>query len=233
MVRLKSRTQCPVNGFWFKQPEVGFDKQYWDFEQMVREVQAMRAANPRFNLSTDLNTIRGEADTQNAMRMLSIRNADSYVIVDNAGGGPLPNRAASHNPSWRNAVGGVKRVAAGAGVLLNWLGEGLNPVAGELAGARAAVCAGCPQNHAGDWLSRFTEPVANMLRAQIAIRKDLNLTTPDDERLHFCEACSCPLPLKVHVPLKHITDHQSDEVKARLDPGCWIIKEMTPREMFA
>lgn len=228
MVRLKSRQQCPVNGFWFVQPETGFREQTWDFESLVQKVQAMRQANPRFKLTTDLNAIREEVDQQNALRMLKIKGADSYISSD---GGMDPKVSASHStrPSWRNVVGGVKRVGSGAVVLLEWLGSGAQPVAGELAEARAAVCAKCPQNEGGDWLSLFTQPVAEKIRQQVSMRKDLNLSTTVDERLEFCKACSCPLKLKVHVPLDHITAHQSDAVKAALDPGCWILKEMTEK----
>lgn len=222
MVRLKSRTQCAVNGFQFVDAPISPEPmQEWDFETLAQKVAARRAANPRFKLSTDMNTIRQEVDNQNALRMLSIRGADSYVVVE---GGPAPNRAALHG--WRNAVGGVKRVAAGAGTLKDWLGAGGVPVDRPLAEGRAAGCAVCPKNVAGDLTSWFTQPVAERIKAQVAMKLDLNLTTAVDEKLGICEACACPLKLKPWVPLPHIREHLSDEVKARLDPGCWILKEL-------
>lgn len=226
MVRMKSRTQWPVGGWWFVDAPIS-DKPLgdgsWDHERLSQEVLARRKANPRFNLSTDINVIRDEVDIQNALRMLSIQGAESYIITD---GGPSPNRAASRSLNWRDAVGGVKRVAAGAGALKDWLGEGSVPVPKTQATDRAAVCAVCPQNQPGDLTSWFTQPVAARIKAQVAMKQDLDLRTPYDEKLHICVACACPLELKVNVPLKHIADHLSDEVKRRLDKSCWILKEM-------
>lgn len=225
MIRLKSRLACPVDGFQFVDAAISQEPlKTWSFEQIVGEIASRRELNPRFGLTTDLNTIRQEVDQQNALRMLSIRGADSYIITE--GGGPSPNRLASRSQSWQNVAGGVKRVAAGAGALWDWLGDGGVPVARELAQRRSPVCAGCPQNQPGDLTSWFTQPVAARIQAQIGMRSDLALTTPEDEKLNVCSACACPLKLKVHVPLKHITDHLSEQVKAALDPRCWILKEM-------
>lgn len=223
MVRLKSRTQCPVNGFQFIDAAISPNAiQTWDFEQLVREIQDRRVKNPRFKLPTDSNTIRQEVDQQNALRMLSIRGAESYITAE--AGGPAPNRVAPQN--WRqNVAGGVKRVAAGAGILRDWLGAGGVAVSAELALKRAGVCVACPQNKPGDFSAMFTQPVAERIRAQLAIKNDMNMTTPLDDKLEVCAACSCPLKLKVHTPLGHIKEHLSDEVKAALDKGCWILSE--------
>lgn len=223
MVRLKSRTQCPVNGFQFIDPAISADAlQTWDFEGMVAQVQARRAANPRFGLTTDANSIRQEVDAHNALRMLSIRNAESYVTVE---GGASPNRVAPRSPSWAGAVGGVKKVTAGMGALKDWLGAGGVPVPHEKAVSRAAVCVVCPQNQPGDILAMFTQPVAERIKQQLAIKNDMNLNTTYDDKLEVCQACACPLKLKVHTPLEHITAHLPAEVRGKLDPKCWITSE--------
>ena len=222
MVRLKSRTQSPVNGFQFIDPAISPNAiQTWDFESLCREVQARRTQNPRFKLATDMNTIRQEVDQQNALRMLSIRNAESYITSE--GGGAAPNRVAPQN--WRGVAGGIKRVAAGAGILRDWLGAGGIAVAPGKSQSRAGVCAVCPKNLPGDLFSIFTQPVAERIKAQLAIKNDLNLKTSLDDKLKVCAACSCPLQLKVHTPLEHIKEHLSEEVKAALDPSCWILSE--------
>lgn len=227
MVRLKSRTQSPVNGFQFIDPAIAADAmQTWDFESLVAQVQARRAANPRFGLTTDANSIRQEVDAQNALRMLSIRNAESYVTVE---GGPSPNRGASRSPSWAGAVGGVRKLAAGMGTLKDWLGSGGVAVPPPKSEGRAAVCVVCPQNQPGDILAMFTQPVAERIKAQLAIKNDLNLTTTYDDKLEVCQACACPLKLKVHTPLEHIAAHLPEAVKAQLDARCWILKEINEK----
>ncbi len=225
MVRLKSRQNACVNGFWFRQAQTGWEKQTWDFEQLCNEVAAHRAANPRHNLSTDLNLIRNEVDEYNAHRMLSIRGAEIY-ISNNGVAPPSFPPAPTPMRNWPSVVGGAKHVAAGIGVLVDWLGSGAMPVLNELAGTRAAGCAVCPKNQAGDIFAIFTAPIAEKLRLQLALRKDLNLTTPQDAALKICAACHCPLQLKVHVPLSHIASHLAPDVKQNLDPACWILKEL-------
>jgi len=223
MVRLKNRRVCPVNAFQYRQAETGAQFKEWDFELLVSQVIAHRQQNPRFNLPTDGNSVRSEVDYANALRMLSIRGGESYVTED-AGAAPDPKRLASRS-AFQNVVGGVKKIASGKAILTEWLGEGGVPVRGELANQRAATCAACPKNKAGDWTSFFTAPAADMIRRKLELRHDLNLSTPDDDKLVVCDACLCPLKLKVHTPLKHILNHTSAEVRAELDPGCWVLSE--------
>lgn len=224
MVRLKSRTQSCVNGFWFRQAQTGWEKQTWDFEQLCREVQAHRASNPRHNLSADLNSIRSEVDEYNARRMQSIRGADIYITNDGVSP-PFPP-APPRRHAWPNVVGGAKHVAAGVGVLVDWLGSGAMPVVNDIAVKRAGICAVCPKNQPGDIFAIFTQPVADKLRTQLEMRRSLNLSTPVDSQLQICKACHCPLQLKVHVPFQHIKDHLSADVQRELDSTCWILKEL-------
>jgi hypothetical protein len=226
MIRLKSRTQACVNGFWFRQAQTGWEKQSWDFESLCQEVAAHRASNPRHNLTTDLNSIRAEVDEYNARRMQSIRGADIYITSD----GPSPPLAPAPQHtrhSWPSVVGGAKHVVAGVGILVDWLGSGAMPVLNDIANSRAGTCADCPQNQPGDIFSIFTAPIAEKLRTQLEMRRSLNLSTPVDDKLKICKACHCPLTLKVHVPLQHIKDHLTDDVQADLDPRCWILSELS------
>lgn len=228
MPRLRSRTQACVNGFWFRQAQTNWELQTWDFEALAQAVQSHRLANPRHNLTTDLTAIRNEVDEYNARRMQSIRGADIYIQES----GPPPPSFITPPQKGRaltNVVGGAKHVAAGIGTLLDWLGSGALPVLNELSNARAHVCVECPKNQPGDIFAIFTAPLAEKLRTQLAIRRDMSLTTPDDAQLKICSACHCPLQLKVHVPLDHIESHLAEEVKERLDPRCWILKELHAR----
>lgn len=223
MVKLRSRLNAPVNGWWFTDPAI--DSKAFsahDFNSLVMEVINRRKNNPRFNLSTDIATVQNEVDTQNALRMLSIRGADSYVTQ--TGGGPDPNLQARRSGG-RAVAGSISNVAAGAATLADWLGEGGKPVSPQQSSLRASICAVCPQNGKGDWTKYFTEPAAAYIRRQLALKNQYNYTTPSDEQLGVCEACTCPLKLKVHTPINHIAKNMDEETRAKLDATCWVLQE--------
>jgi hypothetical protein len=155
--------------------------------------------------------------------MQSIQGADSYIVTD---GGPAPNPPMpplTHGQPGVAAV--VSRVAGGVAVLVDWLGSGANPVENSLSEARAGVCAACPENQPSDWSAIFTKPVAEKIRKQLEIRKEMSLSTSQDAKLQTCAVCLCSLRLKVHVPLKHIVQHLPAHVRLRLHPSCWILSE--------
>lgn len=229
MSRLKNRTQFIPNGFWFIDPQISpeqFGSTAWDFETLCQQVQKRRQQNPRFNLPTGLDSIRNEVDTQNAARMQHMKGASIYLMEGSPPNDPSPNREAPRNRSLLGVVGGVKQVASGIGVLLDWLGSGAQPVTASVAESRAGVCETCPKNQPGDIFSIFTQPVANKIREQLKIRKEMNLTTTHDAKLHICSACHCPLQLKPHVPISHIAAHLSEDDMRKLDPRCWILSEL-------
>ena len=74
--------------------------------------------------------------------------------------------------------------------------------------------------------SSFTIPTSELIRKQLSMRQDMALKTESDEKLGVCNACGCPLKLKVHVPASHIKKHTSEAVKRELDPRCWIPAEI-------
>lgn len=227
MVRLKSRTNCPVNGFWFRQPETGFNQQTWDFNSLVQQVQAMRKANPRFNLSTDVNAIAEEVDQQNALRMLSIPRADSYIVSD---AGPAPNFPFPAQAPLRPAAGALNRLNQSKAVLVEWLGTGGVPVGRDLAEKRAVTCQACAKNVRGDWTRWFTVPAAQAIRKTLEARTDLNLALPNDDALGVCEVCLCSNKLKPWVPLAVVKDKTTPEIMAELPPNCWVVGELSSEQ---
>lgn len=245
-VRLKSRTQCPVGGFQFFQPETGFDLVkvcplgQWNFTEAVKCIIAHRVANPRFNLPTDWDTVANTLDTTNALRMQSIPGAGIYIISDASPVYEPPKTFPPQTLSQLAAAGAgvVSKMAGGFGVIVDFIGEGGNPVSPELATQRAAVCATprilpdgtkterCPFNDQGDWTRYFTVPVSETIRKQLAKRIERGLSTRYDRELNVCEICSCPLKLKVHVPQDYIDQRMPAAVKKDLQesaPWCWII----------
>ena len=225
-MHLKSRRNCPPNGFSFRQNQTGWELNVWDFEQLCQQLQAHRLANPSLKLPTDLDSIREEVDVTNANRVASIPNAESYVT----GGPVIPKTRASHglSPRLQSAAGSIKKIAIGAGLLIDWIIEGANPVSAEVANARAQVCVKCPKNSPASLSNFFTRSASELICKEIEQVKKLDMTTPDDEKLGVCTACACPLRAKVWCPLSYINEHMAPEIKADLHFSCWIISEGNP-----
>lgn len=231
MNRLKDRNKQIPNGYkmrlaaarWESPPFMSFTTLCQATAKVVRANPALAAAN---HWPTDDAGIEQMVESYQ-VRLCEVNGWSDYLAT--AMGPPEPPKILPpHSPRAHFA-----RLAAGASTLLDWLGEGGVPVAPELAASRARVCAGdpadpasaCPQNQPGDLLSWFTKPASELIRKQLEKRKDLNLSTPDDERINICDACGCPLKLKVHVPLADILRRIPAESRSALDPRCWILKE--------
>lgn len=228
MPRLKSRTEHPPYSFQFLQPETGQSSPITgSFNHVVEQVIILRQANrflaERHGWRLDQAGVEDEVDQYNAARCIA-GGWLNFVATEE------PNQAAAYvmpekkTRQFPSVVGAARNVAAGVGVLLEWLGSGGKPVEQSLADSRASICSTCPKNDGGDWTSYFTKPIADRIRTQLEIRGDLQLRTPHDDKLTVCSACDCPLKLKVWTPLDHILSHTSEETKTKLDPRCWITR---------
>lgn len=225
MLLLKSTRQCPPSGFIFREAETGWELQDWDFENLCLELQKHRQANPKFRKTTNLDAIRLEVNQRNAERVAQIPNADSY-ITSQGDASPPKSQAFRTLGKLQSAAEGVKKIASGAGLLLDWIIDGAEPVESELANARASICVKCPMNSPEALGSFFTKAASESIRREIEQLKRLDLTTEHDKNLGVCKACLCPLRTKTHVPLGYIHDHMPHDTKSQLDPGCWILHEV-------
>lgn len=235
MVKLKDRKKAPAGGLQFTQAETGWDlakanpAAQWDFNLAVREMIRHRVANPRFNLATNPDAVANELDTTNAMRMMTIKGAQGFVTTSAGASPTFPKSAALAAIIDRAAAGAghAHKLASGAAVLLEWLGDGGKPCPQEEAEARAAICAGCKWNEKGDWTRWFTLPVSNGIRRELERKNQMGLKTTQDDKLHICTICSCPLQLKVNTPMPYIQAHMPQAVTDDLRqnaPWCWIVK---------
>jgi len=125
-------------------------------------------------------------------------------------------------------VAGIARLGVGAQNLLAWSENG-KVVPREVADARALICTAgapgntrCPMNGTGDWKQLFTEPAAELIKNQLAAKNSMKLATKYDASLGVCEACACPLPLKVWAPLEYALRKMSKETKDKLPEWCWM-----------
>jgi hypothetical protein len=225
-VRLKNEWQSPIGGWQHTDAPISSEPiTVWSVNELVQNVIARRRQNPRFGLSLDAAAVKQEVLRQNADRMQKIRGGEHYLVQDDSIPGPAPGQQSFSPPQHgrRSAAARVRNVAAGVGILLDWLGGGGEAVDLPVADARAKVCADCPLNQPKDFLAFFTDPVAEKIRKQISIKNEMELATQYDERLHVCTGCGCSLKLKVWCPGEHIAKHTSAEVKGKLDARCWVL----------
>jgi hypothetical protein len=230
-VTLKNPEGQIPNGLRFMQPETGWDSTvslgtFPSMDTLTRGVIDHRAGNPwliqKHGWSVDFSQVKREMQEYNA-RICLEHGWLNFIITDEQPNAvpALPQKKTLLS----DGVAGVKRVAAGVGVFLDWIGAGGIPVSEDVAKRRAGICADCPKNDGGDWKKYFTEPIAAKIKQQLEIKHDLQLKTPKDSKLTVCSACDCPLQLKVWTPMEHILNHMSVDTMAKLDSRCWILKQ--------
>ena len=221
--RLKSRRECPPGGFIVSIAAINQSRPFWSFGEAVEWFTGVAVNNPTLKLPTNPDDIANYIDQQNALRCLGIPGADAYVLK----GGPThyqeTKKATLLSPVI--AVGEkIRQLSAGAKILVEWLGTGAHPVDPAEATRRASICATCPKNGLGDLTRWFTVFASEEIRQKVAVAQKLELKTQHDEQLGICDACLCPLKLKVHVPTENIVAHLTPAARAALDPRCWIPK---------
>lgn len=223
MPKLRSRTEFCPGQFQFLQPQTGWSATPGSFDSVVRQVMAHRAGNTaisrQYSLELDYEPIANEVDSYNAARCVA-SGWNGFVIEAPA---PTFRQPTVFKKLSQNVVGaGAKRIVAGVKAVALWLGDGLKPVAQDLAEQRASVCAVCPKNGDPNFIERLSAIGAEEIRTMMAIRNDLALKTSHDAKLNTCLVCSCFLKLKVFCPLDHITATMSAEIRSALHPLCWI-----------
>lgn len=225
-----NRHEIPAGGWQWYQPQTGWRAPTpinSTFDQTVVLILNHRLANKpvvaKFNLATDKYTIGNELEDYQRKRLGLPGRTE---IPKNM---PLSPSAPG---AGAGAVAGVKRAAIGVGTIKDWLGDGLLPVSHALAEARGRRCVTCPQNQDPNWFQKLEGVVADQVKALMAVKHDLNLSTPVDEQLNTCQMCDCRLRLKVWTPLKHVLGRLKPLQKVQLETvmttegkHCWIIEE--------
>ena len=238
MTRLNNRNMQIPGGFRFYQPETKWFSatavgSFPSFDRLVTAVVQHRNGNPalvaKYNWNTDPGTVAEEVDAFNAAVCAQMGWA-KYITV---GGdiAPLPKSQPLQQIDQKqvSAVAAkVRKIWAGVKTLNDWLDSGEDPVSAMQAEDRATCCSACPKNQKGDFTTWFTAPAAAAIKRQLERLNDRKIATNLDEQLNVCEACLCPLKLKVHTPIKYIAPHTPEAVLAELRtvPNCWIVKEI-------
>lgn len=234
MPRLKSRDRQIPNGLFFYEPATRWKSSPGSFENIVQQIIAHRNGNrsllvDRDHLPTDHDGVANELDNF-AANVCAQLNWTEY-IVDSTGGSPPPKMKppTATEISQLAAVGQkAKEIWAGIKTLNAWLDSGEPAVDRGTAECRAVVCVTCPLNGQGDLSRWFTVPAAGAIKRQLEKLHERQLATSVDEQLNICEACLCPMKLKVWTPMKFIKANLSDAVLDKLRGGkdCWILKEL-------
>lgn len=231
MIRLKSRTQSCVDGFRYTQKETGWKSwladpvTLWDFNGCCVAIQKHRQANPRFGLSTNFAEIQLELDRVNAERMASTPGAESYIINSGSMEGGQPAETKKVPEAAPTVAAKARLLNAGHSLIQEWKREGYDVVPSDESSRRADICSRCPKNGSGGLERYFTLPMSALIKRDMEELQGRKLTTSSDEKLGICEACLCPLKVKVHCALPLIQKHLQPEAKSELWTECWILNQ--------
>ncbi len=222
MATLKDRQRQIPNGFRFIIPEVGYKSQpFQSFDSIVLAVHSIAQSNP--GLFTAKGWPHSRNDVATWVDQFNARYCVEMGYEDYVNG--TETEPPKHGPPPR-----ADALVAGAKSLTEWLGAGANPVSREVADKRAETCVKCPLNKEGDLSNFFERGTSEMLRSAIAAAKEIQLITRFDKSLGVCDACYCPMKLKVWMPLHHILKNLSTETKSALHEKCWITNEEKQNE---
>ena len=225
-------SQTPPGGWAWHEPSTG----WWipnpvsqTHDQAVNLIIKHRMANPaivaKHRLATDFQSVSRE--------LIAYQQKRGALSPD-----PLPKLTPPPTTSQmsgavKEAVAAVRKMAAGAALLMEWESEGAVHVDQEVANSRAAVCVKCPKNERGKNLTDiFTQPVAAQIKKKMERKEQMNLRTPDDDKLAVCSACLCPLATKVWFPGELIIKRLKPDQRAELHESCWILKLPLPTPSF-
>jgi hypothetical protein len=174
--------------------------------------------NPWLGLATDRASAEQQVDAFIAQFCASMGHTAYITSGEGGPPPPLPLRP----PSLGSRLGNL---VAGAEANVEFLKSSKEAVPPALSESRAGICVTCPLNSKGGLERFFTVPIASAIRRAYSILNGWNLKTSHDADLGVCEACDCPMKLKVHFPITLVREKLTDSAKAALWEKCWIRHE--------
>ena len=241
---LKPRRHPPNGGwsYWCNVGKMDFPGGF-AFDVQIEKIREYRAANPSLNLPSDLGSVRHELLQFTFLRMrrqLGLEVTMEWfeatdtndVEIEQLIKKKLPNLPSG--PESSTATAGARPVeiikiirdaATGKRILRDWVGDGGVPVSPDKAQARANTCIACELNKPANLAQRLLGVVAAFIKEQMELKNQMSLKVENEDKLLTCQACNCPLPLKVWVPLTTIMLQTSELQRNGLDKNCWIRKE--------
>jgi len=220
-MRLKSRTKFPPGSFQMIHPEAG-QKEPWkgSFSEIVSKELVFRSKNPvlvqKNGWSLNIEDIEGDVDFYNSQRMIA-GGFLNFVELE----GEVP--AQKKTGLFANVASAAAKVKTALAIYRDLLGPDGKVVAKEESERRAAICVQCPKNDiAGGLKKYFIKEAAREIMLVAGMLKDINVSTSQDDNLGVCEACECPMAVKVHVSNEILKKHISPDQVSKLHESCWI-----------
>lgn len=231
MPKLLNRQKQVPNGMSFYCPILKYKSPPWaSFQTICDGYRVAIIGNPGLakarGLSSDPNWIADTVDTYIATNLAALGHND--FITGGSGVPQVPFQQPQIRPP--SPARKIANLAVGAVVNIEWIASGSEAVPQEQANRRAEICSRCPKNppEESGWEKWFSIPAANAIRLAIEKKNDFKLVTPFDASLKVCNACDCPLILKVWTPFDKFFHKMPQDQKDALNkenPMCWIIEE--------
>ncbi len=227
-MKLKDRNKGIPGSFRLLIPEIGMVKPVvGTFSSVVGEFSKIVAKNPALAQKHGWPTNRVDQENWIDQRECHRLIAGGYTkfIEMEADIPPPAMGGVNRNPRGVVGVAGKASHALTGAAIWNEMFQGSPPVSAPIAEARAAICAGCPENDkSGGFKDWFVATVARGLTELVGIMNGQNLKTSRDAELGRCKVCDCPMRAKVWPSLDVIKAHMPAADIAKLDPRCWITK---------
>jgi hypothetical protein len=216
-----SRSQFPPGGWQFYQSQTGWSNPMpmaTTFDQCVRKIIEMREKNPaiciRHRLSRDPIVVGNELEDYTRLRIGQPR--------------PAPNPPSFSLPGIPLGVVGtvdeIKRLAFGSSLVIDWAEGTESPVPIQVAEARAATCANCPNNSLAKFEEWQAHPLSSMFKMRVARLSAMKLSTRNDAKLGLCSALFAPTMLLVHEPEEIVRKKIAQKNSVNLAECCWLRK---------
>lgn len=231
MPRLADRKVLPPGGLRYYCPHTNWTPTpHLPFDATVNQIVEHRRKNAhltaRHGWSLDPKQVAVELDSFNTKVCLEM-NWRQYITSGEPPEAPQIRPPGGFTPGqMMSYLSPVKKLAAGAALLMDWDESGRPPVDPSLAEQRASVCATCPKNSTDEISAWFTVPVSSAIKARLGRLHAMKLSTSHDDKLNVCSACLCPLRLKVWTPIDIIKSRLKPEMLNELDQRCWIPLEL-------
>jgi hypothetical protein len=119
-----------------------------------------------------------------------------------------------------NLLDRASKYIHGITVLKDWIGDGGFSVDQHTAQSRTNKCLLCPMNKPG---LKLADAVSGEIKKQMELKRDIQLRVIGEKALFTCEACLCPLPLKVWTPIQNIW--LDPEEYEHYWSDCWLVAE--------
>jgi hypothetical protein len=194
MKKFIDKLATPPGGFYYRQPESGFEFRHIVFVQLLRNLRDHRVANG-YDVTPGWE-VKVEDEMCDAYPAGICAHVDETASTD------------GRSITIGDVINFLK-------VLASWIGDKATFVPQEEADRRARICVDCPHNVK----IANCSPCAKLAERVSALLGDRS--TPYDDKLEACGICGCSNKAQVHFPLEVLHKGVSDEMSLKFPEWCW------------